>query len=541
MEARLRQAVLAGPRGQGYAITTMARPYYITTAISYPNDVPHIGHAYEAVATDALARYRRLQGMDVFFLTGTDEHGVKMLQTAKKQGITPAELADRNTPRFRDMVAALDCSNDDFIRTREERHKRACEELWRRMQENGDIYLDKYAGWYSVRDEAYYDESELKEAADGQKLSPQGTPVEWLEEESYFFRLSAYQEKLLAHYEAHPEFIGPDTRANEVKSFVRGGLQDLSISRTTFDWGIPVPGDPKHIMYVWVDALTNYLTGVGFPDEQSPKFKLYWPADVHIIGKDIIRFHAVYWPAFLMSAGVALPKRVFGHGFLYNRGEKMSKSVGNVVDPFVLAGDYGVDQLRYFLLREVPFGQDGNYSREGIVQRINADLANDLGNLAQRSLSMIAKNCGGTVPAPGEFTEADKTILAAADGLLARVTQAIDEFAIHRALETIWAAIADANRYFASEEPWAHKKTTPKRMETILYVTAEVLRQIAILVQPVMPGSAAKLLDQLGVPQDAHNSAQLGPVGRLAPGTKLPPAQALFPRHVDEGSEAAAS
>ena len=249
-----------------------------------------------------------------------------------------------------------------------------------------------------MRDEAYYDESELKQSADdGQKLSPQGTPVEWVEEESYFFRLSDYQDRLVAHYEAHPEFIGPDTRANEVKSFVRGGLQDLSISRTTFDWGIPVPGDPKHIMYVWVDALTNYLTGVGFPDEQSPQFKHYWPADVHIIGKDIIRFHAVYWPAFLMSAGLALPKRVFGHGFLYNRGEKMSKSVGNVVDPFVLVGDYGVDQLRYFLMREVPFGQDGNYSREGIVQRINADLANDLGNLAQRSLAMIAKNCGGVV------------------------------------------------------------------------------------------------------------------------------------------------
>ena len=288
------------------------------------------------------------------------------------------------------------------------------------MQANGDIYLDKYAGWYSVRDEAYYDASELKEAADGTKLSPQGTPVEWVEEESYFFRLSAYQEKLLAHYAAHPEFIGPETRANEVISFVKGGLQDLSISRTTFDWGIPVPGDPKHIMYVWVDALTNYLTGVGFPDEASAEFKRYWPADVHIIGKDIIRFHAVYWPAFLMSAGIALPKRVFGHGFLYNRGEKMSKSVGNVVDPFVLAGDYGVDQLRYFLLREVPFGQDGNYSRDAIVQRINADLANDLGNLAQRSLSMIAKNCDGRMPKPGTFTEADRTILAAADAVFAR-------------------------------------------------------------------------------------------------------------------------
>jgi methionyl-tRNA synthetase len=518
-----------------------SRPYYITTAISYPNDAPHIGHAYEAVATDELARFRRLQGMDVFFLTGTDEHGVKMLQTAKKQGITPAELADRNTPRFREMVAALNCSNDDFIRTREERHKRACEELWRRMEKNGDIYLSTYAGWYSVRDEAYYDESELKEGPGGQKLSPQETPVEWVEEESYFFRLSAYEDKLLSHYEAHPEFIGPDTRANEVKSFVRGGLQDLSISRTTFDWGIPVPGNPKHIMYVWVDALTNYLTGVGFPDEQSPSFKRYWPADVHIIGKDIIRFHAVYWPAFLMSAGVALPKRVFGHGFLYNRGEKMSKSVGNVVDPFVLVDDYGVDQLRYFLLREVPFGQDGNYSRDGIIQRINADLANDLGNLAQRSLSMIAKNCGGTVPAPGEYSEADKTILESADGLLSRMTQAIDDFAIHRALEIVWAVIADANRYFAGEEPWAHKKTNPKRMETILYVTSEVLRQIGILVQPVMPQSAAKLLDQLGVPQDARGFAKLGWAGRLKPGTKLPPPQPVFPRYVEAEKDAAAS
>jgi methionyl-tRNA synthetase len=529
MRASLREAT-----GEAIpAAMAETKAYYITTAISYPNDAPHIGHAYEAVATDALARFRRLQGHDVFFLTGTDEHGVKMLQTAKAQGITPAELADRNTPKFREMVRVLNCSNDDFIRTREARHARACQELWRRMQAAGDIYLDKYAGWYSVRDEAYYDASELKEAADGRKLSPQGTPVEWVEEESYFFKLSAYQDKLLAYYDSHPEFIGPETRANEVKSFVRGGLQDLSISRTTFDWGIPVPGDPKHIMYVWVDALTNYLTGVGFPDEASLKFKRYWPADVHIIGKDIIRFHAVYWPAFLMSAGIAPPKRVFGHGFLYNRGEKMSKSVGNVVDPFVLANDYGADQLRYFLLREVPFGQDGNYSRDGIVQRINADLANDLGNLAQRSLSMIAKNCEGLVPAPGELTEADRTILAAADDSLSPVTGSIDDFAIHRAIEVIWALIADANRYFAGEAPWAHKKSNPERMGTILYVTAEVTRQIGILVQPFMPESGGRLLDQLGVPGDARNFAQLGAKGRLKPGTPLPAPQPIFPRYVE--------
>jgi len=517
------------------------RPYYITTAISYPNDAPHIGHAYEAVATDALARFRRLQGMDVFFLTGTDEHGIKMLQTARAQGISAAELADRNTPKFREMVRALNCSHDDFITTREARHTRSAQELWRRMQEAGDIYLDKYAGWYSVRDEAYYDEKELTDGPNGQKLSPQGTPVEWVEEESYFFRLSAFQDKLLAHYEAHPEFIGPETRANEVKSFVRGGLQDLSVSRTTFDWGVPVPGDPKHIMYVWVDALTNYITGVGFPDETSASFQKYWPADAHIIGKDIIRFHAVYWPAFLMSAGVALPRQVFGHGFLYNRGEKMSKSVGNVVDPFVLASDFGVDQIRYFLLREVPFGQDGNYSRDGITQRINADLANDLGNLAQRSLSMIAKNCGGVIPEPGALTESDETILAAADGVLPRVEEAIDAFAIHKALEIVWALIADANRYFAGEEPWAHKKTDPERMGTILYVTAEVTRQIAILVQAVMPESGAKLLDQLAVPEDARDFAALGPKGRLKPGTVLPAPSAVFPRYIEPDGEAAAS
>ncbi|MEG6509722.1 methionine--tRNA ligase [Methyloligella sp. 2.7D] len=504
--------------------------YYLTTAISYPNDVPHIGHAYEAIATDALARFRRLQGRDVYFLTGTDEHGIKMVQTAKAQGITAAELADKNTPRFRAMAEALNCSNDDFITTREERHVRSVTELWKRMADHGDIYLDTYAGWYSVRDEAYYDESELTEA-DGQKLSPQGTPVEWVEEESYFFKLSAYQDKLLAHYEAHPEFIGPDTRRNEVVSFVKGGLRDLSISRTSFDWGVPVPGDPKHVMYVWVDALTNYLTGVGFPDEDSDKFKRYWPADLHVIGKDIVRFHAIYWPAFLMSAGVAVPKCVFGHGFLYNRGVKMSKSVGNVVDPFTLADEFGVDQIRYFLLREVPFGQDGNYSTEAISQRINADLANDLGNLAQRSLSMIAKHCEGAVPAPSDFTDADNAILVAADGLQAQVTKAMDDFAIHRALEAIWTVVAEANRYFAGEEPWAKRKTDFDRMQTILYVTAEVVRQVAILAQPVIPQAAGELLDQLGVEEGARDFASLGQKGRLKPGTALPAPQGVFPRY----------
>ncbi|MBN9058906.1 MAG: methionine--tRNA ligase, partial [Rhizobiales bacterium] len=394
-----------------------APKFYITTAISYPNGVPHIGHAYEMLATDTLARFKRLDGYDVFFLTGTDEHGIKMVQTAARDGITARELADRNVPRFQAMAEALNCSNDDFIRTTEPRHYRASEEIWRRMEANGDIYKDAYAGWYSVRDEAYYAESETEVRADGLRYGPQGTVVDWVEEESYFFRLSAYEDRLLAHYEANRDFIGPDERRNEVVSFVKGGLKDLSISRTTFDWGIPAPGDPKHVMYVWVDALTNYITAVGFPDDKSESFERYWPADVHVIGKDIVRFHSVYWPAFLFSAGLQPPKRVFAHGFLFNRGEKMSKSLGNVIDPFALIEHYGVDPVRFFFLREVPFGQDGNYSHEAIINRINADLANDLGNLAQRSLSMIGKNLGGVVPQPGAFTPADEEILAAADGL----------------------------------------------------------------------------------------------------------------------------
>ncbi|MDB5601761.1 MAG: Methionyl-tRNA synthetase, partial [Xanthobacteraceae bacterium] len=393
--------------------------YYITTAISYPNGPPHIGHAYEVIATDAIARFKRLDGYDVLFLTGTDEHGQKIQQTAAKEGLTAKELLDRNVPRFRAMVERMNCSNDDFIRTTEERHHRSSAAIWQKMEANGDIYLDRYAGWYSVRDERYYAEDETHTNEHKVRLATEtGTPVEWVEEESYFFRLSAYQQKLLDLYERDPTYVLPKERLNEVASFVRGGLQDLSISRTTFDWGIPVPGNPKHIMYVWVDALTNYITAAGFPDADGDKFKRYWPADLHVIGKDIVRFHAVYWPAFLMSAGVAVPRRIFSHGFLFNRGEKMSKSVGNVVDPFTMSDTYGVDPLRYFFLREVPFGQDGNCSHEAIVNRINADLANDLGILAQRVLSMINKNCAAEVPQPGPYTDADRQLLDRAGALL---------------------------------------------------------------------------------------------------------------------------
>jgi methionyl-tRNA synthetase len=508
------------------------RKFYITTPIFYPNGVPHIGHAYTMMATDTIARFHRLDGADVFHLTGTDEHGLKMQQTAEKEGISPYELATKNSQVFRDLTAALNCAPDEFIRTTEERHAVSVQEIWRRMRANGDIYLDKYSGWYSVRQEAFFDEKETTVGDDGVRREPLGSPVEWVEEESYFFKLSAYGDRLLAHYEAHPEFVAPQERRNEVMSFVKSGLKDLSISRTTFDWGVKVPGDEKHVMYVWVDALTNYITAAGFPDEKSPKWH-YWPADIHMIGKDIVRFHAVYWPAFLMSAGIALPKRVFAHGFVLNRGEKMSKSVGNVVDPFQLIKEYGVDASRYFFLREVPFGQDGSYNREAIINRINADLANDLGNLAQRSLSMVAKHCEGKVPTPSQFDPADEQILADADALLEASRTAMGTQAIHQMLAAVWQVVSDANRYFAAQEPWALRKSDFARMQTVLYVTAEVLRQVAILAQPVMPESSNKLLDLLGVPADKRMFADLGPNGRLQAGTPLPAPSGVFPRYVE--------
>jgi methionyl-tRNA synthetase len=508
-----------------------APEFYLTTPIFYPNGAPHIGHAYTALASDAITRFERLDGKDVFFLTGTDEHGIKMQQTAEREGITPQALADKNSQVFRDLMVALGAAPDDFIRTTEPRHHRASEELWRRMEAAGDIYLDTYAGWYSVRQEAFFDEKETTVGDDGVRREPLGSPVEWVEEESYFFRLSAFQDRLLAHYEANPDFIGPDERRNEVVSFVKGGLRDLSISRTTFNWGIKVPGAPKHVMYVWVDALTNYITAAGFPDAEAPRWR-YWPADVHVIGKDIVRFHAVYWPAFLWSAKIEPPKRVYAHGFLFNRGEKMSKSVGNVVDPFALIDTYGRDPVRYFFLREVPFGQDGSYSHEAIQSRINADLANDLGNLAQRSLSMIARNCDGVLPDMKTLTAEDKALLDATEALLPASRTAMKTQQIHQVLNAIWAVVADANRYFAAAAPWALKKTDPERMGTVLAVTAEVIRQVAILTQPVMPESAGKLLDLLAVPAEERDFVSLA-AHPLTGGAKLPPPQPVFPRYVE--------
>ena len=503
--------------------------YYITTPIFYPNGDPHIGHAYTAIATDVLARFNRLDGKDVFMLTGTDEHGQKMQQTAEREGITPIELADKNSARFREMVETFGCSHDDFIRTTEERHKVACQELWKRMDANGDIYLGTYGGWYSVRQEAFFDESETTVNEEGVRVEPLGSPVEWVEEESYFFKLSAYEDKLLALYENQPDFIGPETRRNEVLSFVKSGLRDLSISRTTFDWGVDVPANDAHVMYVWVDALTNYVTATGWPEEndKSP----HWPASVHMVGKDIIRFHTVYWPAFLMSAGLPLPERVFAHGFLFNKGEKMSKSVGNVVDPFEMVKEYGLDQVRFFFMREVPFGNDGSYSHEAIVGRMNTDLANNFGNLAQRSLSMIAKNCDGKVPEYGELTSADQALLDQAYAIHEQVVDQINKQQIHKYLEVIWSVLGEANRYVDEQAPWALKKTDPERMATVLYVVAETVRICAISALPVMPASCNKLLDLLAVPEEKRHFQVTE--AALVPGTELPSPQGVFPRYVE--------
>ncbi len=509
----------------------MKPKFYVTTPIYYVNDVPHIGHAYTSVACDVLARWKRLDGFDVFFLTGTDEHGQKVEKAAAAAGLDPQAFTDRVSPAFQAMAQAMGISNDDFIRTTEPRHKAATAELWRRLHDAGEIYLGGYEGWYAVRDEAFYDETELTVRPDGTRVAPSGAPVEWVVEPSYFFRLSAWQDRLLAFYENHPDFIAPPSRRNEVLSFVRGGLKDLSVSRTSFRWGIPVPGDPAHVMYVWLDALNNYVTATGWPDPAAPRAG-FWPADLHMVGKDILRFHAVYWPAFLMAAGLAPPKRVFAHGWWTIEGEKMSKSLGNVIAPADPVAEFGLDPVRYFLLREVPFGNDGDFSRRALVQRLNGELANDLGNLAQRTLSLLARNCGGQLPPRGAATEDDAAILAAAAALPALLRGQIDRQAFHEALEEVWKVIRAGNGYIDRQAPWALRKTDPERMASVLRVLADVLRVVATVLQPFMPGSMAKMLDQLGVPGEARDLAALA--APLPDGTALPPPQGVFPRHTDD-------
>jgi methionyl-tRNA synthetase len=515
----------------------MSKPrFYLTSAIAYPNGRPHMGHAYEAIGCDVIARFKRLDGFAVRFLTGTDEHGLKIDQAARAAGKAPKAYVDEMVAPFRALDEALNISFDRFIRTTDDDHKALVQALWQRMAATGDLYLGRYEGWYSVRDEAYYDEAELvtAEAADGTavKLSPHGAPVEWTVEESWFFRLSAYQDRLLALFDAHPEFIQPSSRFNEMRAFVAGGLSDLSVSRTSFSWGIPVPGEvqpgePRHVMYVWLDALANYLTGAGGLDGE------WWPADLHVVGKDVVRFHTVYWPAFLMSANIPLPKAVFGHGFLLNRGEKMSKSLGNVVDPGDMAERFGVDRLRWFLCREVAFGEDGSYSDEAIVERCNADLANGIGNLAQRSLSMVAKNLGGVMPTRGDAGDSEirlkDAFLAGTDAYFAHM----NTLALHKALDAVMSMVTAANGYFAENAPWALAKTDTARMAEVLAATLDATRRIVLLAQPFIPDSAARVLDQLGVADDARYFSNLNTP--VAAGIELPAPAGVFPRITLEG------
>jgi methionyl-tRNA synthetase len=512
----------------------MSEPFYITTAISYPNGRPHIGHAYEAIATDAIARFQRMRGRDVYFLTGTDEHGLKMAQAAREQGMEASAFAEQMSLLFKQMDDDLNISYDRFIRTTEPAHHRASQAIWQAMADKGDIYLGRYEGWYSVRDEAYYGEEELVVADSGEKLSPQGTLVEWTVEESWFFRLSAYQDRLLAFYEANPEFIRPETRRNEVLRFVEGGLADLSISRTSFDWGVKVPGSDNHVMYVWLDALTNYLTGLGYPDDTAT-YRRYWPANLHIIGKDVVRFHTVYWPAFLMSADIPLPRVVFGHGFLLQRGEKMSKTLGNVVDPQDLVRAFGVDQLRYFLLREVTFGQDGSYSDEAIVTRVNADLANSFGNLAQRTLSFIARNCEGVLPVGGKPDEADTALLAlVGDTVRNQIPEHFEALGLSLGIEAWLRAVFACNQYIDSQAPWALRKTDPDRMKAVLATLYAAIGDLAIAITPIIPAASARLLDAMGVPAGERDYAALDDRERYdrlaASGFILTTPSAIFPR-----------
>lgn len=503
----------------------MDKVFYITTPIYYVNDVPHIGHAYTTTVCDMIARFMRLDGYQVKFLTGTDEHGQKVQKSAEKAGMTPQDFVDKVSQNFRDLAKLMNFSQDDFIRTTEPRHIKAVQTLWQTLMDRGEIYLGSYQGWYALRDEAFYAESELVNGK-----APTGADVEWVEEPSYFFNLSKWQEPLLQFYEDHPNFIAPNSRRNEVIRFVTGGLKDLSVSRTSFSWGVPVPNDPKHVMYVWLDALTNYITAIGYPDNMA-EYETYWPSALHVVGKDILRFHTVYWPAFLMAAGLMPPKRVFAHGFWTHDGQKMSKSLGNGVDPVALVGKYGVDQVRYFLLREVSFGEDGDYSEQAFINRINSELANDLGNLVQRVLSMIYKNCDAKIPIPSKFLEADERILQDTYALLGQLRPLVrDTQELHKVCELIWGIIRDANKYVDHMAPWALRKTDSKRMETVLYVLAEVIRCVGILIQPLMPTAANHLLDQLGVGMDQRTFKELNAASALKPNQNIQQPQGLFPR-----------
>ncbi len=502
--------------------------FYVTTPIFYVNDVPHIGHAYTSIACDVAARFMRLDGRDVKYLTGTDEHGQKVEKSAAKAGVPPQEFVDKNTKAFRDMATALNLSHDDFIRTTDSRHTKAVTAFWKRLEEKGDIYLDKYAGWYSVRDEAYYTESELTE--DG--LAPTGAPVEWVEESSYFFALSKWQDKLLEYYENNPDFIQPQSRRNEVISFVKSGLIDLSISRTSFKWGVPVPGNDDHVVYVWLDALTNYISALGYP-EKTEDFAKFWPASAHVVGKDILRFHAIYWPAFLMAADIPLPKAIIAHGWWTNEGEKISKSLGNVIDPIALIDEFGLDQVRYFLMREINFGNDGNFSKENLVTRNNSELANKIGNLLQRTSSFVYKNCEQKIPQVdssyiAEFYKSE--LMQEILSIVKNNVTKMESFQINKVLDNIIRITDQANLYIDTEAPWALRKTDLEKMNQVLYSLLEMIRYIAIMLQPFVPDAAQRMLEQLNVPEDQRDFVKLSQEFALQPGARINEPKPVFPR-----------
>ena len=487
----------------------MDKNFYITTPIYYPSGKPHMGHAYSSIIADIFARFKRLEGYNVLFLTGTDEHGLKIQREAEKNKKDPKIFCDELSEKFKDLTKILNLSNDDFIRTTEPRHYKSVEEIWNRLVKSGDIYLDKYSGWYSVSDEAYYDEDEIEEI-NGKKVSKtSGSSVDWVEEESYFFKLSTWSEKLLKYYKDNQDFILPTSRKNEVVNFVKKGLKDLSVSRTSFSWGIPVPKDKKHVIYVWLDALTNYISALNFPNTNDKNYKKFWPADVHIIGKDILRFHAIYWPAFLLAAKLPLPKRVFGHGWILSDDKKMSKSLGNILDPIEIIKNYGTDQLRYYLVKEVSLGNDGSISMENLKNCINNDLANNYGNLCQRVFSFIKKNCSNKIPKVKKFIDSDNKLLNQLKNNIPNLIKLINNQNLNEFIKIVVSYSFDANKYFNDSEPWAVKKSDPERMKVILFTTCEQIKNISILLNSIIPVATEKVLETMNVKKEKRSINQI--------------------------------